>query len=171
MLKKRLVILTKKGFFLQADPFFIPSSMILKSFSFNQLVFQNDYKERISCLLMLLSSLRLRGFAGRQSWGWIKALSGVLDVVRRLPNHDHCPVIWRLLLLLCLSFCYSNFHLFVVSESFCRKANRFLPRENLLDIASIIFSQWISVRMEQLTALVMVPVPAFFHCRNSSAFM
>lgn len=61
-----------------------------------------------------------------------------LDAACGLPIDDRCPVIWMLLTYChCFhsaAFSYSNFHFFVVSESSCEKANRFLPRENLLKI-------------------------------------
>ncbi len=59
-----------------------------------------------------------------------------LDASCGLPIDHCCPMIWMLLTYChCFhsaAFSYSNF--FVVSESSCKKASRFLPRENLLKI-------------------------------------
>lgn len=123
----------------------------------------------ISRLSLLAPWIRGR-LAGRQSWGWIKVSVWGLDAACGLPIDHRSPVIW-MLLTRCHSFhssafSYSHFHFFVVSESSCRKANRFLPREDLLKILPLHFSSWIRVKMEQLTALALVPVPALFHCRE-----
>lgn len=116
------------------------TSMLPVSFSFSQPIIQTKKD-----ILPFTESKDLAGRRFGLDWGSVWGS----DAACGMQIDDHCPMIW-----MPLTYCHcfhsavfssSHFHFYLVSESSYRKANRFLPRENILKILLLHFpneSEW-----------------------------